>query len=379
MKRKIVILATAVAVATLAVVGGIGCLLSGMDLKGNLILVAVVAAFTALIGGFCFQRRLSYLPGAVLGALGLLLWILGPLNRSAEYLVWHVTTLYDTGYGWGVTRWTQGSLQDAGGTLALCYAAAWVSLAVTRGMVKQKRNFLGTVAVLLPLLPCLMLTDTVPETGYLFVTLLCFVVLLLTQTVRDREPAQAARLIALLAVPVALALGLLLLLCPRETYTGQAGAQKLEDMIVSWFDTEISDDPIHTPPGKLSVAADVTAREVELTKVGPQDPGVQVVMQVQGTKSGTVYLRGSAYDRYDGVQWSISQSGWSRDSQFAPSAGKEQTLKITTNTPHQVLYLTYAPIDTPALQNGRLGNTRGTTEYTIRYGASQGMKKPGTS
>ena len=56
MKRKIVILATAVAVATLAVVGGIGCLLSGMDLKGSLILVAVVAAFTALIGGFCFQR-----------------------------------------------------------------------------------------------------------------------------------------------------------------------------------------------------------------------------------------------------------------------------------------------------------------------------------
>ena len=152
MKRKIVILATAVAVATLAVVGGIGCLLSGMDLKGNLILVAVVAAFTALIGGFCFQRRLSYRPGAVLGALGLLLWILGPLNRSAEYLVWHITTLYDTGYGWGVTRWTQGSLQDASGTLALCYVAAWVSLAVTRGMVKQKRNFLGTVAVLLPLL-----------------------------------------------------------------------------------------------------------------------------------------------------------------------------------------------------------------------------------
>ena len=375
MKRKIVILATAVAVATLAVVGGIGCLLSGMDLKGNLILAAVVAALTALIGGFCFQRRLSYLPGAVLGALGLLLWILGPLNRSAEYLVWHITTLYDTGYGWGVTRWTQGSLQDAGGTLALCYVAAWVSLAVTRGMVKQKRNFLGTVAVLLPLLPCLVLTDTVPETGYLFVTLLCFVVLLLTQTVRDREPAQAARLIALLAAPVALALGLLLLLCPRETYTGQAGAQKLEDMIVSWFDAEISDDPVHTPPGKLSVAADVTAREVELTKVGPQDPGVQVVMQVQGSKSGTVYLRGSAYDRYDGVQWSISQSGWSRDGQFAPAAGKEQTLTITTNTPHQVLYLTYAPMDTPALQNGRLGNTRGTTEYTIRYGAPRGYEE----
>ena len=374
MKRKLWILAFAVALSTVAVIGGMGCLVSGMQVEGNLLLVAVVAAVTGLVSGFCFQRRLSYAPGIALAALGLLLWIFGPLNRSAEHLIWYISSLYDAGYGCGVVRWTQGSL-NASSTLALCYGASWIALAVTRSVVKQKRNFLGILAVLLPLLPCLVLTDTVPQVGYLFVTLLCMILLLLTQTVRNQDPFQALRLTALLAIPVAVMLGLLLLLCPQKTYTGQVGAQKLEDLIVSWFDVEMPDEPVYKPPVKLSVAADVSAKEVELTEVGPQDPGVQVVMQVQGTKSGTVYLRGSAYDYYDGEKWSISQGGWSRDGEFAPATGKESVLTITTGTPHQVLYLIYAPVENPELLNGRLGNTRGITEYTIRYGAATRYEK----
>ena len=375
MKRKLMILVTAVILATAAVIGSFGSLISGTGLEGELFLVALVAAVTALVGGFCFQRKLSYLPAAVLVALGLLLWVMGPLNRSTEYLVWYLTSLYDVGYGWGVLRWTQVSLLSASGTLAMCYGASWICLAVTRTVVKQKRNFFGIVAVLLPLLPCLVLTDTVPRTGYLFVTLLCFVLLLVTQTVRNQDLFQAVRLTALLAVPLAVALGLLLLLCPRDTYAGQIGAQQLEQLVASWFDVEISDELPHTPPGKLSVAADVSAREVKLSEAGPQNPGVQVVMQVRSDRSSTVYLRGSAYDRYDGKLWSISQGSWSRDGEFAPATGKESVLTITTDSPHQVLYLSYAPVETPELLNGRLGNTRGITEYTIRYGAAARYEK----
>lgn len=375
MKRKLWSLASGVVLSTAAVTGGIGCLMSGMDIEGNLFLVALVAAVTALVGGFCFQRRLSYGPAIFLGALGLVLWVLGPLNRSAEHLLWYISTLYDAGYGCGILRWSQESLQDASSALALCYGASWLTLGVTRSAVKQKRNVLGMLAVLLPLLPCLVLTDTVPQVGFLFVTLLCFGILLLTQTVRNQDTFQAARLTALLAVPVAVALGLFLLLCPQDTYTGQEGAQKLEDLVISWFDVELPEDPVTKPPVKLSVAADVSAKEVKLTQVGPQNPGLQAVMQVQAETSGTLYLRGSAYDQYDGKQWSISQGSWSRDGEFAPATGKERTLTVTTNTPHTVLYLAYAPLDAPSLQNGRMGNTRGVTEYTIRYGAITGYEK----
>lgn len=374
MKNKLLTLATAVVLSTVAVTGGIGCLMSGMLIEGSLVPVAAVAAVTGLIGGFCLQRRLSYVPGIILGILGLLLWLLGPLDRSLEHLVWYISSLYDVGYGWGILRWSQESLLNASSALALCYGAAWIALAVTRSVVKQRRNFLGAVAVLLPLLPCLVLTDTVPKTGYLFAALLCFGILLLTQTVRDRDLAQANRLTLLLAVPVAVALGLLLLLCPRETYTGQAGAQKLEELVTSWFDVELSEDPTPQPPIKLSVAADVSAREVELTKVGPQTPGLQVVLQVQGSKTGTLYLRGSAYDRYDGKQWTISQGSWSRDGEFAPPAEKERIATILTKEPHKVRYLTYCPTEPPKLQNGRIENTDGTTEYTIRYAAPSGYQ-----
>lgn len=372
MKRKLQTLAAASALSAVAVTAGVGCLMSGMLVEGSLVLVAAVALLTGLVGGFCIQRRLGYVPAVALGLLGLALWLLGPLNRSTEHLLHYISSLYDLGYGWGVLRWSQGPLQDAGSTLALCYGASWLSLAVTRSVVKGKSGLLGPVAVMLPLVPCLLLTDTVPGAGYLFVTLLCFALLLLTQTVRNQDTTQAVRLAGLLAVPVALALGLLLLLCPRETYTGQVGAEKLEELISSWFDIEETTTP--KQPVKLSVAANVSARKVELTKVGPQNPGVQVVMQVRGDQTGTVYLRGSAYDQYDGVQWSISQGSWSRDGDFAPSTGRERTLQVITNMPHQVLYVAYAPVDAPALQNGRLGNTRGVTEYTISYGPVQGYE-----
>lgn len=375
MKHKLWTLFTGVVLAVLAVIGGVGCLMSGVLVEGNLALVAAVAMVTALIGGFFLQRRFSFVPAVVLGVLGVLLWVLGPLNRSSEHLVWYISSLYDVGYDCGVVRWTNGSLQGASNTLALCYGASWISLAVTRCVVKQKRNFLGAVAVLVPLLPCLVLTDTVPKTGYLFLVLLCFFLLLLTQTVRDRNPAQANKLTLLLAGPIALLLGLLLLLCPQETYTGQDGAEKLEQLVASWFDVEVIKDAIPNPPLKLSAAADVSAKEVELTKVGPQNPGMQVTLQVQAEKTGTMYLRGSAYDRYDGTQWTISQGNWSRDGEFAPAVGEELTATILTEQPHKVRYLTYSPVQTQQLQNGRLENTDGVNAYTIRYGRPAGYQQ----
>lgn len=374
MKHKLWTLAAGVVLSAVAVTGGMGCLTSGMMIEGNLVLVAAVSTFTALVGGFCFQRQLSYVPGIFLGALGLLLWVLGPLNRSAEYLVWHITALYDTGYGWGILRWTQGSLLGASGTVVLCYGASWLSLAVTRSVVKQRRNFLGAVAVLLPLLPCLVLTDTVPDTGWLFALLLCFVILLLTQTVRNQNPAQAVRLALLLTVPVALLLGLLMALCPRETYTGQIGAEKLEELVSSWFQVERMEQPTPKPPVQLSVATDISAREVALNKVGPQSPGYQVTLQLQAQTSGTMYLRGSAYDSYDGVQWTISQGSWSRDGEFASTGGRELTATVVTENPHRVRYLTYAPGETGELKNGRVENTTGATEYTIRYARPAGYQ-----
>ena len=374
MKHKLWTLATGVALSAAAVTGGMGCLMSGMMIEGDLALVAAVTTFTALVGGFCFQRRLSYVPGIFLSALGLLLWVLGPLNRSAEYLLWHISSLYDGGYGWGILRWTQGSLQQESGTVALCYGASWLSLAVTRSVVKQRRNFLGAAAVLLPLLPCLVLTDTVPDTPYLFALLLCFVILLLTQTVRNQNPAQGVRLALLLAAPVALLLGLLLLLCPQETYTGQDGAEKLEELVSSWFQTDGAGNTGPKQPIQFSVAANVSAREVELTKVGPQNPGVQVTLQVQAETSGTIYLRGSAYDSYDGFQWTISQDSWSRDGEFALTAGREFTATVMTKDTHQVLYLAYAPVNAPTLQNGRVPNSRGATEYTVSYAPAMGYQ-----
>lgn len=375
MKHKLQVLALAVVLSTVAVTGSIGCLMSGMLIEGNLFLVGLVAMLTALIGGFCLQRRLSFVPGIILGVLGLALWVLGPLNRSCEHLLWYISSLYDSGYGWGIVRWSKESLLNGSSALALCYGASWLSLAVVRSVVKQKRNFLGLMAVLLPLLPCLILTDTVPSAGYLFVTLLCFGILLLTQTVRNQNPVQAVRLTVFAAVPVAVVLGLFLLLCPQDTYTGQAGAKKLEELVSAWFNIEDIVSSTPKQPIKLSVAADVSAKEVELTEVGPQKPGVQMALQVKAEKTGTLYLRGSAYDSYDGTQWTISENSRALGEQYVITNGKPLTLTILTKEPHKVRYLTYFPTEFPGLENGHVENTEGLTEYTVSYVPISGYEK----
>ena len=149
MKHKLQTLAAAVVLSTVAAVGGIGCLMSGMLIEGDLVAVGLIAAATALVGGFCFQRRLSWLPGTLLGIVGLTLWILGPLNRSAEHLLHYISSLYNAGYGWGILRWSQGSLLRESSALVLCYGASWLSLAVTCAAVKPRRGAFS-VAALLP-------------------------------------------------------------------------------------------------------------------------------------------------------------------------------------------------------------------------------------
>jgi len=365
---KWVVVLLVIGMAVMAATGSIGCLVSGFQLDASVTMIAVVSGICATAGILCFRnRRLAWLPLVIIVAVGILLWRTGPLNRSAEYLIHHISSLYNMGYHWGVIRWSNANLSEIRGTVALCFLGAGVALAVVYAMLRRGNTWLGVGAVVLPVLPCIVLTDTVPGVGYLILELFVLTELLLTQTVRVRDTGQGNRLTLLAAVPIAVAFGMLFLLCPQDTYSGQQGAEKMEQLVTQWFGDIPIEKPEATLPFHLSMAADVTAEQVKLDDVGPQNPGNHVMLKVEAQKTGTLYLRGCAYDVYDGFNWMVSGETWALEADYAAGEGEPLAAKIVTNGIHDVRYFGYVPTSVEQLKNGRIRNNEALTSYIVAY------------
>ena len=293
-------------------------------------------------------------------------WQRGPLEYSAEALLRQISTLYDLGYGWGVVHWTeQTTVSSDDTTLALCVLGCLIVLAVSWTVIRGKSPWLGALAAFLPLAPCMVLTDTVPASGFLYMQFLTIGLLLLTQSVRRRDARQGNRLTALAAVPVALALGGLFFLMPREDYQSYAGAEFLEAWVQALFDRnekpQGTDGP--TEPGRYpAVVQDVT---VDLDAAAPRIPSSVPVMDVLAEQTGPMYLRGGAYNTHRKATWVISAGATGTDVAFFRQ-GDLQSVVIQTVQTHSVLY---APYGATALRysNSHVLNQYGRREYTVSY------------
>ena len=357
----------AVALGTGAAMGSIGCMVTGLWMMEVVWLqVAAACLLAASVRALCGQGPFRLAPACGIAVLALILWIVGPLAQSTEYLLYHISNLYNRGYGWGVLRWSDADLTEASMTPALCVLGAIITLSVTGSVMRRRSVLLGILAAVLPVASCVVLTDTVPQEGFLFLLLLSLILLMMTKTVRCRDMRQGNRLTAMLLLPVALGLGLLFWLVPQENYRGQETAHKLEQMVEQWLTEKPA---METPvPGinRLSVAADVSAKTVKLEQVGPQEPGMSTVMMVTAYESKPLYLRSCAYDSYDGHNWTASQTPWRLEMDF-PVSIEKKSVYISTAMTHDTLYFSYNPSNRDLYKNGRAVNTEKIKNYSILY------------
>lgn len=345
----------------LAVFGGLGCMASGMELPIDMGLLIWGCLLMALVLSLFWDSRLWLLP-LCLGALLVgYWWQEDTLRLSMESLLYRVTDLYDRGYNWGILQWSDRSLLRQDVTPALLALGGPIATVVSLTIVKGQWHWLGAGMALLPLLSCVLLKDTVPAEGYLALLLFAVIVMLMTGHVRRSSHRQANILSLSLSVPLALALGLLFLFCPREGYSMQSGAQKLEQVFLQLF------EHAQLPQGPVLTTGD-QPRSVNLSNVGKRTKGGDVIMTVRAQEDGPVYLRGCAYDIYDGTSWS-STPGWNASHLlYSSHSGQTKSLTIQTTDVHSVLYFTYAPVGTDLeILGGRIRNEDGLTKYTIEY------------
>ena len=356
--------AVSTVVAWLAVFGGLGCLVTGMRLDVNMAALLFGCAVMCALCCGCLWNRLWPVP---LGA-GLLVlfiwWRSGDLRASFEGLLYSLSDLYDQGYGWGIAQWSDRDELNSDATVALLAIAIPLSAAVSAALVHEGSGWMGAGAALLPMLGTVLLKDTVPAEGYLAMLLFAVALILLTDGVRSRSLWQSGRLSLMLSLPLALALGLMFLLIPQDTYSGQDGAQRLEDAVLQMLN-------LAELPEELELPGTTTGdqeKTVDLRTVGDRKESGMRVMTVKAQENKTLYLRGCAYDVYDGTTWN-STPGWnSQGMYFAVGGSRIHQLTVETESVHSVMYFTYAPYEEDRkVMGGRLKNEEGLRRYTARY------------
>ncbi len=351
--------------------GGMACILTGMDMdvtESGLMAIVLFCAVFSVVAALSFSFRRGSL--ILLGLTALLagyLWRTGALELSVEALLYRISYIYDRAYRTGVIKWRTADPMVSSPVLGLCALAAVSIFLTVRTVCRSKRSLLAVTAGFLPLGVCLVATDTVPAAWCLFLLLAGLVLLILTNTVRRMNGADGNRLTALLLVPVMLFMLLMFWAVPRTGYV--ARPDDLQQDIIAWFqELNINELFSWNISGNGS---GFRAGSVNLKTLGPKTLRNYAVMDVTGAQNGMLYLRGQSLDTYSGKVWSASEISTGKDSGW-PTSGMEKigTVKISTRSGQNVKFFPYYPGsgDSPAelvLKEGRLDNPFLQKEYSF--------------
>ena len=341
---------------------GLGCLMTGMGFSNiPMFYVGAACALSAAVTAFTADRKWFIAIPAAFVFLCLRLWQKGSLELSLEAFLHCISNQYHFGYGWGVIRWSGETLRPDMASLALCLLGAFLAMGICHSFLKSRGVFFPLLLTCLPVIPCMLLTNTVPESRYLFGTLACTVLLLLVRL--SKKQGKGIGLMGLLALPVAVSVVILFACMPQKDYTA---LQPMEDLLayVQGFFAE----------GEGPDAPQAPVREegswVNLNAVGPKKHRRGIVMEVKASQSGYLYLRGAAFDTYYGTWWDCVKTA---PVVYLPPTGALQSVEITTRALHDTLYLPYGvngigsgnfPISE---EKGQVPNGNHWRSYTVKY------------
>ena len=360
MKRKIWIshvIAFALAFALSAAVTG--CLVTAFDLEVDrfsqlMLQCGLFSAGCAL----CFRFRGGNLLIACLVAIAVgFLWRTGAWYEQMQTLLLTITRRYDSAYGCGVLFY---DAPDGPVDYPLVTIAWLVAICVSWVVCRRKSALFAMLPALLPLIACLVVTDTVPGEGYLYLLMLGLALLLLTDWSRCKGVSQGNRMMAIAAVPAAAALAVLFLAVPQKNYVNHF--ETYQDQLLIWFQKLQYLAEETTSNLSFSASDSSTPERLDLSSVGPKIQLDYTVMTVNSPVGGTLYLRGRDYNTYGGSGWVSSKHRVEDFTQGAESVGQ---LTIQTRSVQDILYVPYYPAEEVSLVGGAAANQDNAREYTF--------------
>lgn len=365
---------TAVIAWLLAVVlalGVVGCLTTAFSLHlESFERVAVYCAGSTLACTLLFSLKHGWIPVLLAGAALMgYHWQLGEFVPEFWQLVYRISHVYNQAYHWGViqmvnTPWNAGSADLTMTFLGICFGTA-VTWTVCRGKGASLPVCLSLVSLLL----CVVVTDTVPAAGWLYLLILGQIMLILTGSVRRENPAQGNRLTLLAALPVTVSLGVLFLAMPKEGYVSHA--QTLRESLVTWIQA-FSQRETQVIDMELPEKKPVIPENLNLKVLGRRQDSPEEVLSVTAETGGILYLRGQDYDVYDGSFWRSSPN---RVEEFRYEGEDLGYVILETRQTLEQVYLPYYPRDGLSLIGGQYQNLRMENRYSfVRRGLPSGWQ-----
>ncbi len=340
--------------AFLLSVSAVGCLTTGWELtvaspEKLLLLCGLIAVLTSFLlyfrYGWCGILLLS-LHGAYV------LWKDGILAEQIRSLAYTISKHFHDVYGWKIL----GTLSPEPSDLVLLLVAYLAAVGVSWCICCRKPLLIALPPVLVPLILCLITTDTLPDETYLCLLMFGIVLLLVTDWGRRNNPGQFAVLTLRTAVPAAAALALLFALNPQEDYVNHAADLQKEAATRFRQLTSSVGTSVH---GNIMEA--FSGQKLNLRNIGPKSSFTYSVMQVTASYDGTIYLRGRDYDIYTGTVW---ESSGERAEMFPAGQTGSGTVSIKTYGVRDVLYLPYYPVNPAELFDGMSDNRENTRTYS---------------
>ncbi len=378
MKRDWIVTAViALALALVLSLGVMGCLVTAFSL--NVESPGRVAAWcvgACLFGAVAFSMKHGWLPEMVgWGALMGYHWHLGEFAEEFRQLVYRISHIYNQAYHWGVVQMVDTPWDAGRADLPLTALGMLFGTAVTWTVCRGKGASLPVCMAMVPLLLCVVVTDTVPEPVWLFLLILGMTLLILTGSLRREDARQGNRLTLLAALPVVLALGGLFLAMPREGYVGHA--QSIRENLAAWVQS-LSPEQTGVIEMPMSQEKPVVPETLSLTSLGPRRDSREEVLAVTAETGGTLYLRGQDYDVYDGGLWRVSPN---RVEEFGGEGESLGYVAVETRQELNRVYLPYYPRGGLSLIDGKYPNLRMEKSYAfVRQGLPEAQgREAGTA
>lgn len=332
----------------------VGCLITGWNLHiislGRLYFWCGLFSILTPILLYFRYGFVVFLLLSVRGAFAL--WHDGALWDQLQTLAFTVSSHFRDVYNWSVIGEQISEEYD----LVLILLAYMTAVSVNLCICRRKHLMIALPSVILPLVLCLIATDTLPVPTILYLLICGIALLLVTDLVRRRNPKQFPVMVLRTIFPLAGALALLFVMNPQETYVSHAA--ELQKKAAEWIE-QVKTTAQSVANG--SITDSLAVQKLNLRSVGPKSDFSYTVMRVNSPYNGVLYLRGRDYDIYTGTVW---QSSDNRIETMPAGSQNTGTLSITTYSVRNILYTPYYSTDAVQLIDGCVENTENLKSYS---------------
>lgn len=330
----------------------IWCVASSFDVNANPVIIFVaVMIFTSVFSAvsiFSKERSKFLMSVAVIAIVFVFttLFSLKTILSQTNYFVNCILSYYSEAIAVpNSVRFSENIANDA--NVLFVFTGAVLSAINTISLVRLRRIIPVTIEILVFLIPCFMLINTLPSVVPLITVTALLISLYITTFLRKYNfNSSGAVLFSVTSVVIVISIILcnIFPLKNYERYEWQTNLQNYAEDLFGFDDEPPTSTDKETPEK-------ITSEKRDLTQAGPLEQKSEKMLRVYSEQSGEIHLKGLAFANYNDNEWSTltTKQAESYPDNFIPftttySDAEFKEIRILTENKEDIMYVPYFPL-----------------------------------